>query len=78
MLQKETAMHVESTEHQQQAVRNGEAVRVRVPGIATDLVVLRAEEYDRLRECREDEQERAAWAKLTRKAANRQAAESPF
>jgi hypothetical protein len=72
------AMNIELTEEQKQAVRNGEAVRLTVPELDSDVVLLRAEQYENLLEFSEDEREKAAWAKLARKAANRWAEENPF
>ena len=71
-------MRIELTEQQQQAIRQGEAVRVTVPEMDGDLVLLRADQYADLRESLEDEREKAAWAKLGRKAANRWAGANPF
>jgi hypothetical protein len=72
------AMNIELTAEQQQAVQKGEVVRLTVPELSSDLVLLRAEQYEILREFLDDEREKAAWAQLARKAANRWAEENPF
>ena len=71
-------MNIELTEEQNQAVRKGEVVRVTVPGFDSDLVLLRAEQYEHMHELLEDEREKAAWAKLAREAADRWAEENPY
>jgi PHD/YefM family antitoxin component YafN of YafNO toxin-antitoxin module len=71
-------MQIELTEEQKQAVKNGKPVRVTVAELDSDLVLLRAQEYEDIREFLEDEREKAAWAKLARKAANRWATENPY
>lgn len=71
-------MNIELTEDQQQAIRKGEAIRLTLPEVDCDLVLLRAEAYDHLRESLAEEQEKAAWAKLARKAASRWAEENPY
>jgi len=48
-------MSIELTEEQRQAVRQGEPVRVRVPDVGGDFVLLRAEQYETIRESLEDE-----------------------
>jgi hypothetical protein len=69
---------IDLTEAQRQAVKKGEAVRLIDPESGEELVLLAAAAYEALRERREDEQEKAAWAKLARKAADRWAQENPF
>jgi hypothetical protein len=71
-------MNIELTAEQQQAVQKAEAVRLTVPELNGDLVLLPAEQYESLREFLDDEREKAAWARLARKAANRWAEENPF
>jgi hypothetical protein len=72
------AVNIELTEEQRQAVTDGKTVRLTVPELGGDLVLLRAERYERIRDLLEDEQEKAAWAKLARKAANRWAEENTY
>jgi hypothetical protein len=43
-------MSIELTDEQRQAVINGEALRLPVPAVGGDVVLLRAEELDRLTE----------------------------
>ena len=71
-------MTIELTEEQRQALRNGKTVRLTIPELGGDLVLLPAERYESIRELLEDEQEKAAWARLARKAADRWAEENPF
>jgi hypothetical protein len=70
-------MNIQLTDQQKQAARNGEAVRLTVPELDSDFVLLRAEKYELIRDLLEDEREKAAWAKLARKAADRWAEENP-
>jgi hypothetical protein len=46
---------IELTEEQRQAIRSGEAIRLPAPEIGEDVVLMRATEYDTLRELAEDE-----------------------
>jgi hypothetical protein len=71
-------MNIELTEEQRQAVRDGKMVRLTVPELGGELVLLRAEHCESLGDLLQDEQEKAAWAKLARKAANRWAEENPY
>jgi hypothetical protein len=71
-------MHIELTEEQRQAVMNGKTVLLTIPELGGDLVLLRADLYESIRDVLEDEREKAAWAKLSRKAADRWASENPF
>jgi len=71
-------MNIKLTAEQQEAVQKGEAVRLTVPELNSDLVLVPAEQYESLCELLNDEREKAAWAQLARKAANRWAEENPF
>jgi hypothetical protein len=71
-------MNIEITEEQRQALRNGKTVLLTVPELGGELVLLPAKRYENFRDLLEDEQEKAAWAKLSRKAADRWASENPF
>jgi hypothetical protein len=70
-------MNIGLTEEQGQAVKEGNPVRLTVPELGGNLVLLSAERYESIRDLLEDEQEMAAWAALARKAANRWAQENP-
>jgi hypothetical protein len=72
------AFMIELTEEQCQAVRNGEPVRLAAADIGEDVVVLRADSFDKIREKLDDEQDQAAWAKLARNAANQWAPKNPY
>lgn len=69
---------IELNEKQQQALRNGEAVRVAAANMSEDLVLLRGEDYARIQALLEDEREKAAWAGVARKAGTRWAQENAF
>jgi len=69
---------IELTDAQRQAVLNGEAVRVRAPEIGENLVLLRAAQYDRLRELLEDERDQKAVLAYSVKQAARAAQENPY
>ena len=66
------------TLEQIEAVKKGEAVKVPLPEVGGEVVLLRAETYEEMREMLEDDREKAAWAALGRKAADRWAHEHPF
>ena len=51
---------IELTEEQRQAVKNGEAVRLPSAEIGEDVVLLRATQYEKIRELLEDEREQRA------------------
>jgi hypothetical protein len=52
---------IELTEAQRQAVLNGEAVRLSLPGVSGNLVLLREDQYEKLRELQDDEALQEAW-----------------
>ncbi len=63
---------IELTEGQKQALRNGESVRLNLPEIAQDVVVVPAMVYESIRDILVDEQERRTIARLAvRNAAGR-------
>lgn len=51
-----------------QAIKEGKPVRVAAPEVGEDVLLVRASALDQMREALEDEQEKAAWANLARKA----------
>ena len=69
---------IQLTEKESHALRNGEVVRVFLPDLGQDVVVLRAEDFARMQMLLEDGREKAAWAALGRKAAIRWGQENPF
>ncbi len=69
---------IELTEEQRQAVLKGEAVRVAAPEIGEDLVLLRATQYESIRELLEDEREHKAALAYSMKQAARAARENPY
>jgi hypothetical protein len=62
------------TAEQVDAVKNGQTVRVQVPGVGEVVVLLPSA----LTELLEEERDKASWARLSRKAAERWAQENPF
>ncbi len=69
---------IELTDIQREAVKNGEAIRVPAPEIGEEVVLLRAREYDRMREALEDEQEQRAVLRYSMEQARKVAKENPF
>lgn len=69
---------IELTEQQRQAVKNGEAVRVSAPEIGEDVVLLRAAQYENMRELLEDQREQQVILRYSMKQAARVAKENPF
>jgi hypothetical protein len=69
---------IELTEQQRQAVKNGEAVRVAAPEIGEDVVLLRAAEYESIREFLEDQREQQAVLRYAMKQAAKVAHENPY
>jgi len=69
---------IELTETQRQALRNGEAVHVPSPDVGDEVVLLRGQDFARIQMLLHHEREKAAWAKVARKAAIRWAQENPF
>ena len=66
------------TLEQIEAVKKGEAVKLPLPEVGGEVVLLRAETYEEMRDMLQDDREKAAWAALGRKAADRWAHENPF
>jgi len=69
---------IELTEAQCLALRNGEPVRLSLPELGKEVVLLREEDFARIQMLLQDDREKTAWAALGRKAANRWAQENPF
>jgi hypothetical protein len=69
---------IELTEQQRQLVKNGEAVRLAVPEIGEDVVLLRATQYDNLREMLEDQREQRAVLHYSMTRAAKLARENPY
>ena len=74
---KEAAV-IELTEQQQQAVKNGEAVRVTAPELGEDVVLLRATQYESMRALLEDQREQRAVLRYSMKQAAKLASENPY
>ncbi len=71
-------MTIELTELQRQAVKNGEAVRVLVPEIGEDVVLLSAAHYESIRELLEDQREQQGVLRYAMKQAAKVARENPY
>lgn len=69
---------IELTEQQRQAVKNGEAVRVAAPDIGEDVVLLRADQYENIREYLEDQREQQTVLHYAMKEAAKVARENPY
>jgi hypothetical protein len=69
---------VNLTLEQIEAVKKGEVVKLPLPEVGGEVVLLRAETYEEMRETLEDDREKAAWAALGRKAVDLWARENPF
>jgi hypothetical protein len=67
---------IELTEQQRQAVKNGEVVRVADPEIGEDVVLLRAAQYENIRESLEDHREQRAVLSYAMKQAAKVAKEN--
>jgi hypothetical protein len=77
MTEKEVPM-IELTQQQQQAVKNGEAIRVAAPEIGEDVVLLRATQYENMRELLEDQHEQRAVLRYSMQQAAKVAEENPY
>ncbi|HVS37102.1 MAG TPA: hypothetical protein VMS17_16190 [Gemmataceae bacterium] len=75
-------MHIDLTEEQQWAVMNGEAVHLPAPELGGTVVLLRAEQYERLRELLKEEEEdkkmREAWLQASHESAVSWMKENPY
>jgi hypothetical protein len=69
---------IELTEQQWQAVKNGEVVRVAAADIGGDVVLLRADQYENIREILEDRREQQAVQRYAMKQAAKVAQENPY
>jgi len=75
---KKVIMSIELTEEQRRAVKQGEPVRIPVPEIGEDVVLLRAAVYEEIRELLEDEREQQVFRAFARKQAAQLAKENPY
>ena len=69
---------IELTEQQREAVKNGEAIRISAPEIGEDVVLLRAAQYESIRELQEDRREQQAVMRYAMKQASKVAQENPY
>jgi PHD/YefM family antitoxin component YafN of YafNO toxin-antitoxin module len=71
-------MTIELNEPQLQAVKNGEVVRVAVPELGEDVVLLTAAQYEHMREALDDQHEQEAVLKYSMKQAAKVAQQNPY
>ena len=71
---------IELTEKQREAVKNGEAIRLAAPEIGEDVVLLllRATEYENLKELLSDSREQTALLRYSMGQARSVAKENPY
>jgi hypothetical protein len=69
---------IELTEQQRHAVRNGEAIRIAVPEIGEDVVLLSATQFENMKESLEDQREQEAVVRYSMKQAAKVAKENPY
>ncbi len=69
---------IELTDQQRQSLINGEAIRIAVPEIGEDVVLLSAAQYQKLQESLEDQREQEAVLRYSMKQASAVAKENPF
>jgi hypothetical protein len=69
---------IELTDEQQSALRNGEAVRVAVPQLGEEIILLSASQYARLREALEDQSEQRVLLRYSMKQASKVARENHY
>ena len=69
---------IELTEQQRQAVKNGQAVRITAPEIGEDVVLMRATQYDSMRESLEDQRDQRAILDYSMTQAAKAAKENPY
>ncbi len=69
---------IDLTEQQRQAVKNGEVVRVAVPEIGEDLILLSASQYEKIRELLEDQREQQTVLRYAMRQAAKVARENPY
>lgn len=71
-------MSIELTEEQRQAVIKGEVVRLPVPEIGQEVVLLRADAYEDIREILEDERQQKAFRQAGLRCARRWLKDNPY
>jgi hypothetical protein len=69
---------IELTEKQREAVRNGQAIRLAAPEIGEDIVLLRATQYEKVRELVEDQRDQQAILQYSMAQAEKVARENPY
>jgi hypothetical protein len=69
---------IELTDQEREAVRSGEAIRVAAPAIGEDVVLLRATEYEKMRELLDDQRDQRAVLNYSMRQAAKAAQENPY
>ena len=71
-------MVIHLNDEQRRAVAEGNPVRVAAPECGNDVVLIRADEFERVQEILQDELEQAAFRDFARRQAIRLAADNPY
>ena len=71
-------MNIDLTKEQQLAVQNGETVRISVPEMGGDVVLLRADQYEAIREVLEDNRQQKGFREAGLKSALPWLKENPY
>lgn len=71
-------MSIELTEEQRQAVIKGEVVRLALPEIGQDVILLRADAYEDIRAVLEDEKEQKAFRQAGLRCARKWLKDNPY
>lgn len=71
-------MSIELTEEQRQAVIKGEVVRLALPEIGQDVILLRADAYEDIREVLEDERQQKAFRQTGLRCARKWLKDNPY
>ena len=69
---------IELTEQQRHAVQKGEAIRVAAPEIGEDVVLLRATQYETMRELLDDKREQQVVLRYSMNQARKAAQDNPY
>jgi hypothetical protein len=71
-------MSIDLSEEQRQAVMKGEPVRLTVPEVGGDVVLLRADHYESIRELVEDQRQQKAFRQAGLRSALRWMKDNPY
>lgn len=71
-------MPIDLTAQQQDALREGRAIRLMVPSVGREVIIFGSDLVESIEDVLEDERERAAFREFARKQAARVARENPW